>query len=52
MADLVAGQLGRPAFTWGRTSLVAAGPTRATYIAALREGDSQNVAPLLAFARS
>ena len=52
MADLVAERLGQPAFTWGRTSLIAAGPTRAAYIAALREADDQNIAPLLAFARS
>jgi Fic-DOC domain mobile mystery protein B len=52
MADLVAERLGRPSFTWGRTSLIAAGPTRAAYIAALREADNQNIQPLLAFARS
>lgn len=52
MADLVAEQLGRPAFTWGRTSLLAAGPTRTTYVEALREADRHNIAPLLAFARS
>ncbi len=52
MADLVAEQLGRSPFTWGRTSLVAAGPTRASYIAALREADNHHLAPLLAFARS
>lgn len=52
MADLVAEELGRPPFTWGRTNLVEAGPTRAAYIAALREADGHNIAPLLAFARS
>jgi Fic-DOC domain mobile mystery protein B len=52
MADLVAEQLGRQPFTWGRISLVEAGPTRATYIAALRAADDHDVRPLLAFARS
>lgn len=52
MADLVAEQLGRPVFTWGRSSLVEAGPTRTAYIAALRDADSQNIGPLLAFARN
>jgi Fic-DOC domain mobile mystery protein B len=52
MADLLAEQLGRPPFSWGRTSLTDASPVRATYIAALREADNQNIAPLLAFARS
>lgn len=52
MADLVAGQLGRPPFSWGRRSLTDAGPVRRAYIAALREADNHNIAPLLAFARS
>lgn len=52
MADLVVERLERPPFTWGRTTLVEAGPTRAAYIAALREADNHNIAPLLAFARS
>lgn len=52
MADLAAERLGRPSFTWGRTSLLAAGPTRTAYIAALREADNHNIASLLAFARS
>lgn len=52
MADLVAERLGRPVFTWGRASLAAAGPTRATYISALRAADNQDTGPLLAFARS
>lgn len=52
MADLVAEQLGRPVFTWGRSSLLAAGPVRSTYIKALRAADNHDIAALLAFARS
>lgn len=52
MADLLIVQMGGAAFSWGRTALVADTPVRATYIAALREADRENIAPLLAFARS
>lgn len=52
VADLVAETLGQPPFTWGRASLLSAGPTRVTYIEALREADRHNIAPLLDFARS
>jgi Fic-DOC domain mobile mystery protein B len=52
VADIVAEQLGLPAFSWGRESLTPAGPTRAAYVAALRQADNHNIAPLLAFARS
>ncbi len=52
VADLLVEQLGRPVFSWGRTSLVDAGPLRASYIAAIKEADRQNIEPLLAFARS
>ena len=52
MADLLIEEFGEQPFTWGRLNLVAAGPMRATYIAALRAADQHDIAPLLAFARS
>jgi Fic-DOC domain mobile mystery protein B len=52
VGDLLARQLGRPAFSWGRASLVDAGDTRARYVAALRAADNHDIEPLLAFARS
>jgi Fic-DOC domain mobile mystery protein B len=51
-SDLLARQLGRPAFTWGRANLIDAGETRVRYVAALRAADDHNIKPLLAFARS
>lgn len=51
-ADLLARSLGRPAFTWGRVTLVDRGTTRDRYLAALRTADAHDVGPLLAFARS
>ena len=50
--DFLARQLGQPAFSWGRVSLVNANDTRARYIAALRAADNHDIAALLAFARS
>jgi Fic-DOC domain mobile mystery protein B len=52
IGDLLAVQLGRPRFTWGRTNLVDAGETRAKYIAALQAADAHDIEPLLLFARS
>lgn len=52
MGDLLARQLGRPAFTWGRTGLVDAGATRRAYVEALRAADDHAIAALLEFARS
>jgi Fic-DOC domain mobile mystery protein B len=52
VGDLLAHQLGRPPFTWGRESLVDAGETRARYINALRVADNHDMALLLLFARS
>jgi len=51
-ADLLAAQLGRPRFTWGRANLVEPKETRRAYVAALRAADRHDIAPLLAFARS
>lgn len=50
--DLLARQLGRPPFSWGRTGLVDAGETRRRYVEALRAADQHDVDPLLRFARS
>ncbi|WP_394890257.1 mobile mystery protein B [Mesorhizobium sp. AaZ16] len=52
VGDLLARQLGRPPFSWGRANLVDAGETRAHYVAALRAADNHEIEPLLAFARS
>ncbi|HEV2899951.1 MAG TPA: mobile mystery protein B [Pseudaminobacter sp.] len=52
VGDLLARQLGRPPFSWGRANLVDAGETRARYVAALRAADNHEIEPLLAFARS
>jgi Fic-DOC domain mobile mystery protein B len=52
MADLLIDEFGEQPFTWGSLNLVAAGPMRATYIAALRAADQHDIAPLLSFARS
>ncbi len=51
-ADLLAGRLGRPPFTWGRVSLIDAGATRSAYVAALKAADAHDLGPLIAFARS
>ncbi|WP_336810124.1 mobile mystery protein B [Bosea sp. MMO-172] len=52
VGDLLARQLGRPVFTWGRANLVNAGETRARYVAALRLADNHDFGPLIDFARS
>jgi Fic-DOC domain mobile mystery protein B len=52
MADLLAMQLGRERFSWGRGSLRAAGVARARYVEVLRAADDHDIAPLLAFARA
>jgi Fic-DOC domain mobile mystery protein B len=52
VGDLLANQLGRPPFTWGRANLVDAGKTRARYVEALRAADKHDIVPLLSFARS
>lgn len=51
-ADLLAGELGRAPFTWGRINLVDPGETRKTYVAALQAADKHDIEPLLHFARS
>ena len=51
VGDLLARQLGRPPFSWGRANLVGAGETRARYVEALRAADAHDIQPLLLFAR-
>lgn len=51
-ADLLIVSLGGARFSWGRTSLINAGETRRAYVAALRQADAHDIAPLLDFARS
>lgn len=50
--DLLAGCLGRPPFSWGRTNLVSASETRAAYVAALKAADAHDFGPLIEFSRS
>ncbi len=52
VGDLLAGQFGKPPFTWGRKSLVDAGETRGRYVEALRAADNHDIGPLLLFSRS
>ena len=52
VGDLLARQLGQPAFSWGRTNLIDAGATRARYVQALRAADNHDIELLLLFARS
>lgn len=52
MADLLAIQAGRPAFSWGSGRLTSTSELRTAYINALRMADQGDIAPLLEFARS
>jgi Fic-DOC domain mobile mystery protein B len=52
VGDLLAGQLGKPPFTWGQKNLVDDGETRARYVEALRAADNHDIGLLLLFARS
>jgi len=51
-ADLLCRQLRMEPFTWGQSSLDAAGQTRGLYLDALRAADQHDFAPLLAFVRA
>jgi Fic-DOC domain mobile mystery protein B len=51
-SDLLIQQLGRPRFTWGRSSLSKATTVRTRYIEALQALDAKNVGLLLEFARA
>jgi Fic-DOC domain mobile mystery protein B len=52
MTDSLMIELGQPAFTWGANSGLSAVDLRDRYLAALRMADGDNIALLLAFARS
>jgi Fic-DOC domain mobile mystery protein B len=52
IADVLAVQLGRPVFTWGRKNLIKQGEAREKYLEAMRAADAGDVAPLREFARS
>ena len=53
MADALLKQLGQKAFSWGGGgNLLSASEVRARYLAALRAGDRNDLAELLAFVRS
>jgi Fic-DOC domain mobile mystery protein B len=52
VGDMLAIQLGQPAFTWGSANLVDVNETRRRYLAALKAADAYDIGPLLAFARS
>jgi Fic-DOC domain mobile mystery protein B len=52
VADVLAVQQGRPAFSWGKARLEQAGHARTCYLDALAEADGDNYTPLLEFSRS
>jgi len=52
VADLYLRAIGRDQFTWGNDGLETGGATRTAYLSALRAADGDDLAPLLAFARS
>jgi fido (protein-threonine AMPylation protein) len=52
MADTILFNLDRARFTWGSGDLYRRGDARDRYLAALREADRSNIAPLLEFVRS
>lgn len=52
MGDTLARRLGKPAFSWGNSSLLDDDATRRAYIDALRVADMHDIGPLLSFART
>lgn len=53
MADLIIEKVfNRPVFSWGANDLYQAGEVREIYIKSVKEGDKNNIEPLLKFARS
>jgi Fic-DOC domain mobile mystery protein B len=52
LTDFLLSASGRPPFSWGRDSLLAAGPVREAYIQALQAADRGDYAPLTKFVRS
>lgn len=51
-ADLLLRQLNQPRFTWGGKSLTSVNEARKAYVAALRQADQGDIAPLLAFVQT
>jgi Fic-DOC domain mobile mystery protein B len=52
IADVMAVQLGRPRFSWGRTNLQPGGAVREQYISAIKKADEGQIKLLMEFARS
>ena len=53
MADLIVDKIfKKPMFSWGADNIVKQNDSRTNYIKAVKEADSNNYQPLLAFARS
>lgn len=52
MADVLLFNLERPRFSWGSTDLYRKGEARERYIAALRDADNLNIAPLMLYVRT
>jgi hypothetical protein len=53
MADIIIEKIfGKTLFTWGSDNLVRAGGSRNEYLKAIWAADSDNLEPLLNFARS
>jgi Fic-DOC domain mobile mystery protein B len=53
MADVIMETVfGKEAFSWHQSNMVKADSTRKEYIAALREADKGNIAPLIEFAKA
>jgi hypothetical protein len=51
-ADVFLHRYGRAVFTWGGADVARAGDFRQRYIEALRAADSNDIQPLLVFARA
>ncbi len=52
LADILAVQLGRVRFPWGRSNLQPPGEARTRYISAIKQADNGDLKPLMEFARS
>jgi Fic-DOC domain mobile mystery protein B len=52
MADVLLWNLGLEPFTWGRGNLIEAGAVRDRYLAALKQADHGDIAPLALFVRA
>lgn len=53
MADIIIEKIfNKPVYSWGATSLVKEGNTRAAYLSAIKTADQGDIEPLIKFARS